>query len=118
MPREHRGEPYRIRPFFFPRKYLGYSFRLVIFFRELDPSNFRIHRSCRYHSRAEFRRVVYPNRVETHRDTRMYVYLFQEKIKVVSKNGTTLRNPDFGEFHSPIRIENYRKGVYNIVTRK
>lgn len=84
------------------RKYVGYSFRLVIFFsansiRATFGSIVRVSTGV-----PSFRKVVYPKCVETHRrDTNatrvQEPRVFQEKIKVVSKNGT--RHPDFAEFH-------------------
>lgn len=75
------------------RKYVGYSFRLVIFFsansiRATFGSIVRVSTGV-----PSFRKVVYPKCVETHRrDTNatrvQEPRVFQEKIKVVSKNGT------------------------------
>lgn len=99
------------------RKYVGYSFRLVIFFsansiRATFGSIVRVSTGV-----PSFRKVVYPKCVETHRrDTNatrvQEPRVFQEKIKVVSKNGT--RHPDFAEFHFGSRIPT--KG-FNIITR-
>lgn len=99
------------------RKYVGYSFRLVIFFsansiRATFGSIVRVSTSV-----PSFRKVVYPKCVETHRrDTNatrvQEPRVFQEKIKVVSKNGT--RHPDFAEFHFGSKIPT--KG-FNIITR-
>lgn len=75
------------------RKYVGYSFRLVIFFsansiRATFGSIVRVSTGV-----PSFRKVVYPKCVETHRrDTNatrvQEPRVFQENIKVVSKNGT------------------------------
>lgn len=121
MPREHRGEPYHIRPFFFPqicRLLLSLGYFLL---RELDPCNFRIHRSCihRRVSTGVFERLFIrsvPARVE---DTRMchactHEPCFPRKDKGCFEgwNDARYEHPDFPEFHFGSRIPGF-----NIITR-
>lgn len=101
------------------RKYVGYSFRLVIFFsansiRATFGSIVRVSTGV-----PSFRKVVYPKCVETHRHechacTRTACFPRKDKGCFEEWNGARYEHPDFAEFHFGSRIPS--KG-FNIITR-